>query len=55
LKKKKIQKINNLKSDIINNQGKINILSKNQLNNLINLLNLLKKVKLRILNKINKK
>jgi hypothetical protein len=55
LKKKKIQKINNPEFNIINDQGKINILPKDQLNNLINLINLLKKIKLKILNKINKK
>jgi hypothetical protein len=55
LKEKKIQKINNPESDTVNNQGKISILPEDQPNSLIDLINLLKEIKLRILNKIDKK
>jgi hypothetical protein len=55
LKKKEIQRINNPKSNAVNNQKETNVLPEDQLNNLINLIDLLKKIKLKILNKINKK
>jgi hypothetical protein len=47
--------INNLEEIELSDQGEISILFKNQSNNLIDLINLLKKIKLKILNKIDKK
>jgi hypothetical protein len=55
LKKKQAQEINNPKTNTINNQGEINILPKDQSKNSINLIDLLKEIKLKILNKIDKK
>jgi hypothetical protein len=55
LKEKEIQRISNPESNIVNNQGEANVLPEDQPNSPIDLINPLKEVKLKILNKINKK
>jgi len=55
LKEKTLVRPSSLEAEKSNNQGEVSILPEDQPNSLIDLVNLLKEIKLRILNKIDKK